>query len=236
MARIRSIKPEFWVSEQIAECSTNARLLFVGLWTFCDDSGVHPAKPATLKAEVFPFDSFSKDQMKEWIEELLKAGLVAEFAHKGEVYWHVTGWNRHQKIDKPSRKHPLPTDEDSESIRRTFDESSGTESSRVDRSGDIPPNPRKRGKVAQFPPGFDEFWFSYPRKQAKPDAVKAFAKLKPDAQTQAAILAAVALQSRSEQWTKDGGQFIPNPATWLNQRRWEDELIPKQAVYRHTVL
>jgi len=45
MARIRTIKPEFWVSEQVGECSPNARLLFIGMWNFCDDRGVHPAKP-----------------------------------------------------------------------------------------------------------------------------------------------------------------------------------------------
>ena len=48
MARIRSIKPQFWTSEQIADCSSNARLLFIGLWNFCDDCGVHPASPARL--------------------------------------------------------------------------------------------------------------------------------------------------------------------------------------------
>ena len=56
MARIRTIKPEFCVSEQLAECSTNARLTFALMWMFCDDNGVHPAKYKTLKAQCYPLD------------------------------------------------------------------------------------------------------------------------------------------------------------------------------------
>ena len=87
-----------------------------------------------------------------------------------------------------------------------------------------PPNPRKRGNVHEFPPGFDAFWLAYPRKTAKPKAAQAFARLAPDAALMRAILAAVESQCRSEQWTKDGGQFIPHPATWISGRRWEDRI------------
>ena len=52
---------------------------------------------------------------------------------------------------------------------------------------------------------------------------KAWAKLQPDEQMQAAILAGVERDKGSEQWTRDGGRFVPHPATWLNGRRWEDE-------------
>lgn len=120
MARIRTVKPEFWVSEQVAECSPNARLTFVGLWNFCDDNGVHPAKPKTLKAELYPMDDFTPGQVAEWMEELIGAGLVMAFhdADARETYWHVTGWSRHQKIDRPSYKYPAPPT-NSESARVT---------------------------------------------------------------------------------------------------------------------
>lgn len=85
-----------------------------------------------------------------------------------------------------------------------------------------PPTPRKRGSVHEFPPGFDAFWSAYPRKTAKPAAAKAFARLKPDDAMLRAMLAAIERQRRWPQWTKDGGEFIPHPATWLNGRRWED--------------
>jgi hypothetical protein len=78
----------------------------------------------------------------------------------------------------------------------------------------------------QHPPpaasGFEVFWKSYPRKIGKKAAEKAWARAK-DKPALEVILAAVKAQAASDQWLKDGGQFIPHPATWLNQGRWSDE-------------
>ena len=71
--------------------------------------------------------------------------------------------------------------------------------------------------------GFDEFWQAYPKKTGKGEARKAWAKIRPNAELLQQMLNAIAWQSQSEQWRKDGGQFIPMPSTWLNQQRWEDE-------------
>lgn len=146
MARIRSIKPEFWTSQQIVECSTNARLLFVGLWNFSDDNGIHPAEPKRLKMEIFPGDEFTVEQIAGWIGELLKAGLLHEYGSEGRRYWLVTGWKKHQRIDKPSCKYPLPTavdsantqiglDEHSTNDRRELDEPSPPEGKGVEGKG-----------------------------------------------------------------------------------------------------
>ena len=69
---------------------------------------------------------------------------------------------------------------------------------------------------------FDEFWKAYPKKVGKDDARKAFAKRKVDAEMLASMLNAIASQACSMAWTKDSGQFIPNPSTWLNGGRWQD--------------
>ena len=76
---------------------------------------------------------------------------------------------------------------------------------------------------------FDRFWTAYPRKVAKPDARKKFEKLNPDEALLETMLAAIEKQKRSDQWIRDGGQFIPHPSTWLNQRRWEDEVTETRA-------
>ena len=81
----------------------------------------------------------------------------------------------------------------------------------------------KKSNVKENNTLFDRFWFAYPRKVAKPDAKRKFDRINPDEQTLQLMLSAIERQKQSEQWTKDGGQFIPHPATWLNQRRWEDE-------------
>ena len=73
---------------------------------------------------------------------------------------------------------------------------------------------------------FNLFWERYPKKLAKRDAEKAFAKINPDEKLFNLILEKLELYKQSEAWLKDGGQFIPYPATWLNGRRWEDEITP----------
>ncbi|MDR5878807.1 hypothetical protein [Caballeronia sp. LZ032] len=107
MARIRTVKPEFWTSAQVMDLSRDARLAFIGLWNFCDDAGIHPASPKRLKAEVFPADDLSADSVAELIREMISSGLVAEYSVDGEAFWIVTGWH-HQKIDQPTYKFPRP--------------------------------------------------------------------------------------------------------------------------------
>ena len=98
------------------ECSTNARLLFIGLWNFCDDKGRHNASVKQLKAEVFPADDLTNGIIKEWIGELISNGLLIEYegtikeeyCDRSRLIWQVTGWN-HQRIDKPQpSKLPAP--------------------------------------------------------------------------------------------------------------------------------
>ena len=69
---------------------------------------------------------------------------------------------------------------------------------------------------------FSRFWSAYPKRVGKQAARKAFDKSikATDIDT---ILKAIELQRQSPQWAKDNGQYIPNPATWLNQGRWDDE-------------
>ena len=71
--------------------------------------------------------------------------------------------------------------------------------------------------------GFDEFWKSYPKKVGKGAAEKAWSNAKINGHF-LEVMSSLEDQKQSIQWGKDGGQFIPNPATWINQRRWEDSL------------
>lgn len=75
--------------------------------------------------------------------------------------------------------------------------------------------------VEQADDGFDQFWDEYPRHVAKQVAEKAWDKLKPDEELRLKIISALRIQKQSQQWQNI--QYVPHPATWLNQRRWEDE-------------
>lgn len=123
MARIRTVKPEFWSSEQVMSLSLHARLAFIGLWNFCDDGGNHPASAKTFKAEVFPSDDLSAADVQSLADELLEQALIKQYQVAGKCYWHVTGWKLHQRIDRPTIKHPPPP-EDTAKGRLADDEAS----------------------------------------------------------------------------------------------------------------
>lgn len=97
----------------------------------------------------------------------------------------------------------------------------------------------RRAKATDYDAdGFAAFWAAYPKKAGKADALKAWNKLAPDVVLQEQMGKALEVQKQSQQWRKDGGQYIPMPATWLNGRRWEDEVqtqtqpnIPTDADY-----
>ena len=71
---------------------------------------------------------------------------------------------------------------------------------------------------------FDRFWSEYPRKVGKKKCRHIWNRLKPSAELSEKIISAVKAYKRTEQWQKNKGQFIPHPATWLNQERWNDEI------------
>ena len=147
MPRYRTIKPEFWSNGQVVECSPNARLLFLGLLNFCDDAGRHVWRPKQIKAEIFPADDFTPDDIGGMIEELASNRLIAVYVNDGQEFIQVTGWH-HQRIDKPQKpKCPDPLDDQSEvilgslaeyskNVRRTFPpEGSREEKSRREGKG-----------------------------------------------------------------------------------------------------
>lgn len=106
MARIRTVKPEFWTDEKIVECSIPARLLFVGLFNFADDKGCMERSPKRIKMQVFPADTIDCEPL---IMELITHGLLTEYSVNGSQYLQIPGFLKHQKINRPSNSNiPLP--------------------------------------------------------------------------------------------------------------------------------
>ena len=79
---------------------------------------------------------------------------------------------------------------------------------------------------------FGRFWEAYPKKIGKGAARNSFIKLKPSEALTEQMLGAIARAKQTAQWQKDRGQYIPNPATWLNQSRWEDNYEENAPVVR----
>lgn len=102
MARIRSLKPELWLSPQVMNLSHPARLLFIGLITQADDEGRGPADIRRLKAAIFPGDDVTTAQVTEWLKELVDNLLITLYAvqQSGQLFQLPT-WHLHQAINRP---------------------------------------------------------------------------------------------------------------------------------------
>jgi len=113
MARIRTIKPEFWTDEKVVECSPSARLLFVGTWNFADDYGNLQLSAKQIKAKILPCDNVKIETL---LQELIDSRLLIEYSTSRGKFLHINNFTKHQKIDKPSSPQcpPFPFDEDSE--------------------------------------------------------------------------------------------------------------------------
>ena len=102
MARIRTIKPEFWSDGVLMECSLNARLLFIGTWNFADDNGNLDRSAKQIKARIFPADPIDCEPL---IQELLAHGRLIEYSVSGQKYLHIHKFSEHQVINRPSKPH-----------------------------------------------------------------------------------------------------------------------------------
>jgi hypothetical protein len=96
--------------------------------------------------------------------------------------------------------------------------------------GDSPHALAREEKRREETEGFDVFWQTYPKKVGKPAAEKAFKAAKINGHL-AEVIGDIEAKSASEAWKKDGGQYIPNPATYLNQRRWEDGVTESPSMF-----
>ena len=207
MARIRTIKPEFFTSEDIVSLSPLARLLYIALWCEADKEARLVWKPKTFKMRYFPADNCDIDSL---CQELLAAHLVVLY---GEGFAHIPAFKAHQHINprESASQLPEPTRHARVGTRQARDSDA-----QVGREGK-----GKEGKEDDAS-GFTDFWEAWPsgdRKQAKGKCLDAWKKA--GAEPHAALVVAHVERMKAGPWQKDGGQFIPAPLTYLNQKRWE---------------
>jgi hypothetical protein len=225
MARIRTIKPDFWTDAALIECSLNARLLFIGTWNFADDYGNLDRSPKQIKARILPADNIDCEPP---IRELIVHGLLVEYSVSGKIYLHIQGFTKHQLVNRPG-KPSCPDFNESLIVHSQFTDYSVNIHGALRAEGKGREGSKPKTSCAAKPElngAFSEFWSCYPKKKAKGSAERAWVKIKPNEQLSAHIIAAVERAKTSFDWRKEGGMFIPHPATWLNNKGWEDEQAP----------
>lgn len=111
MARIRTIKPEFWDDEKIASLPMPCRLFYIGCWNFADDCGVIRANASLLKSKIFPYDdNLRVSEVQKWIDALVKARMLVPVSYKDESYYVIRTFRSHQKFDPRYVKNIIPSD------------------------------------------------------------------------------------------------------------------------------
>lgn len=224
MSRIRTIKPEFFTSEDIVSLTPLARLFYVSLWCEADREGRFEWKPKTLKMRYLPADDCDVADLGD---ELIKAGLVRVYTHDdGRTYALIPGFKRHQVINNREAESVIPAPKDARVDDASMTRESGRKEGKEGREG----NTRDAEPAAQK--GFEAFWSEWPaggRKGGKPDCLKVWgkSKLEPKANT---IIAHVRAMKASREWTKEGGEYIPAPVVYLRQQRWEGADAPCQTL------
>jgi hypothetical protein len=226
LQRIRTIKPEFFVHEDLAQLSFAARLLFVGLWTVADRVGRLEDRPVRLKALLFPYDQVDVDRL---LEELNGHGFIRRYQVAEGRYLDIPTFEKHQRPSSRETDAQLPAYPGPSAPARKF--LCTTKNFRAEREREREGN-GKDLSFATLTQGFVsprsrfiDFWLAYPKKRHRPAAERAWTKGHGDP-TADAILAGVERWKRSAQWA-DGR--IEDPATFLNQRQWEDPVPPASA-------
>ncbi|WP_308467775.1 hypothetical protein [Rathayibacter soli] len=114
MRRIRTLKPEFFSSEDVAALPVPVRLTFAGLFCYADDYGRANANAALVKASVWPLDDdVTTGVVDEYLLTLAEGGQIKFYTVGPRTYLQIVNWARHQKVDRPSKSNiPAPPNDD----------------------------------------------------------------------------------------------------------------------------
>lgn len=171
------------------------------------------------------------------LNDLLIAGLIEKCkGGPNGFFYRPHNWDSRQFKSDSSTERVRKFRNVSETLHETHQ--NRTEQNRAE-GEEISPSPvdSKNGSGGTYSEDFLQFWQAYPKRVGKGEAFKAWKRVGHEVQI-TVVLVAVQAQADTDQWRRNNGQFIPNPATWLNQRRWEDSTEPLRTrePHKHTAL
>lgn len=240
----RFIHPRLGHSEKVNLLTDLEFRVWVQYMLSADDYGVMRFSAVTVQADNDALHAKPTKAVQRCLERLVDLRLLVDFEHQTRKYVCQLDWHTWQRFNMPGRTiNPAPPEDilercDAGTAGLFYDnhpdlseahQPSGLGSHQVegvDAASDEPlltANGLRLSANGSLRERFADFWRCYPRKVGKDAAWKAWQKVKPGAELAAQMLAVLAWQKQQETWVKDGGQFIPHPATWLNQGRWKDE-------------
>ena len=227
MARIRTIKPEFWLDEDLAELPPETRLLAIGLLNHSDDEGYFKANHMIIRAAIFPFTDNSVN-VQGMLTELSKIGYLRLFSGvDGKQYGQIVNFLKHQKVNKPSDS-KIKGLEDSRNTTGILPEDSTQERKGKEQGTGKGKEHVSRELLANW---FEELWSHFDtalgQKGSKKKALAQFLRIAPDEPVYSQIAMALQEQVTRKTELKDRNQFyesFPHVERWLRDERWNDEL------------
>ncbi len=154
--RIRTIKPEWLEDEGLLRAGSDARVLSVALILIADDYGRGRCIPEVLAGQVFPFDAEPSRACREALARLSRMGFVELYEVRGQQYYGIRNWSKHQRVDKPSNPRvPAPSESNSKGLdgsrdpRETLASPSGDPRETLAPDPDPDPDPEGRGPRAR---------------------------------------------------------------------------------------
>lgn len=217
----RVIKESICTSENIDQLTAFQETFFFRLIVNCDDFGRMDARPKILASRLYPLKDVRNAQIEDALRALSSAELVILYEIDGKPFLQMKTWDRHQIIRAKKSRYPGPRENlhaNECNCMQMHANVSVIQSNTIQSE-----NESESESEYNCMDAFDRFWKLYPRKAAKQDAIKAWKKLNPGPELVDVICAAVTQSRKTVQWKREGGQFVPYPATYLNGRRWEDE-------------
>jgi uncharacterized protein YdaU (DUF1376 family) len=130
---------------------------------------------------------------------------------------------RHKRCDEEIAKYHAKSEKAKESINKRWNKD--TNVIQTYNEGNTNHKPITNNHKPLTNKDFDKFWEAYPKKKSKPVALKAWLKHKPDIEV---VIKSLTIFKKCDQWTKNKGEFIPYPASWLNAEGWNDVIETKK--------
>lgn len=115
MARMRSLKPEFWHDQEITRLPRDVRLMYMAMWNLADEHSRLQGDPRFIKGQAFPYDDdLTAPMIQAMVDALVSAGRVERYTVRGAVYLLLPKLAKHQRLDtdKVPSRHPGPDESD----------------------------------------------------------------------------------------------------------------------------
>ena len=227
------VHPDIWTDEKFLSLpGDESRLLFIGMMNFADDEGIFKHCTITIKCQVRPFSSIKLELIEDYLNTMVELRLLEKGTDiDGSNLLRYRNWHDYQKINHPTiSKHifNLTIDDKKPNSVNTKvglkDESGKTTSQySIDKSS-IDKNSIDKGSKKNQDFTFERIWDSYPVKKSKIPSFNAFKRIP----KRTMEVFTKGLKAHIIYWEKYevDRQFIPHLSTFINKKRWEDELIP----------